>query len=93
MCAEEIKRAKDEVERKKVKEERRKEKALQAAGDAAKPAAQSAPEAAAVAAPAKAQMTDTPVAFLFPGQGSQAVGMLKVGCSLVLLNINSQGHI
>ncbi|BDA43424.1 Malonyl CoA-acyl carrier protein transacylase [Coccomyxa sp. Obi] len=74
---EEIKRAKDEVEHKKMKEERRKKKALQAAGDAGKPAAQSGPEAAAVAAPAKAQVPDTPVAFLFPGQGSQAVGMLK----------------
>ena len=53
----------DEAERKRGKEERRKAKA----------------DAAAAAAPAKpAAVPATPIAFLFPGQGSQAVGMLKV---------------
>ena len=55
----------DEAERKRGKEERRKAKA--------------AADAAAAAAPAKpAAVPATPIAFLFPGQGSQAVGMLKV---------------
>ena len=62
-----------------MKEERRKKKALQAAGEAASPAAlPSASQSATVPAPTKAQVQETPVAFLFPGQGSQAVGMLKV---------------
>ena len=51
----------DEAERKRGKEERRKAKA----------------DAAAAAAPAKpAAVPATPIAFLFPGQGSQSVGML-----------------
>lgn len=75
--AEELKRAEDEVERQKMKEERRKKKALQAAGKAAVPAALPS-QSAAVAAPTKAQVPDALVAFLFPGQGSQTVGMLKV---------------
>lgn len=76
--AEEIKRARDEVERKKRKEEKRKRQAVIEAG----------PEtvAASPAQVAVAQVAATPVAFLFPGQGSQAVGMLKVrACDRVLL--------
>ncbi|GAB4817244.1 hypothetical protein N2152v2_004290 [Parachlorella kessleri] len=53
-----------EEERKAAKEERRKAKAAAAA-------------AGEGAAPAKPAVPATPVAFLFPGQGSQAVGMLK----------------
>lgn len=38
------------------------------------------PQAAAASAPAKPKAAPSgPIAFLFPGQGSQAVGMLKVG--------------
>lgn len=36
-------------------------------------------QAGAAAAPAKPKAPSGPIAFLFPGQGSQAVGMLKVG--------------
>lgn len=40
-------------------------------------------QAAAAAAPAKPKAAPSgPVAFLFPGQGSQAVGMLKVRMGL-----------
>lgn len=61
-----LKRQRDEAERRAAREERRKAKA--------------AAEAAAAAAPPRPPpVADTPVAFLFPGQGSQAVGMLKVG--------------
>ena len=63
--AEAQKRVRDEAERKRGKEERRKAKA--------------AADAAAAAGPAKpVAVPATPIAFLFPGQGSQAVGMLKV---------------
>lgn len=60
-----LKRQRDEAERKRTREERRKAKA--------------AAEAAAASAPPKPVAPAGPVAFLFPGQGSQAVGMLKVG--------------
>lgn len=36
-------------------------------------------QAGAAAAAAKPKAPSGPIAFLFPGQGSQAVGMLKVG--------------
>ncbi|KAI3426449.1 hypothetical protein D9Q98_008816 [Chlorella vulgaris] len=62
-----LKRARDEAELKKAKEERRKARA------AADVAATTAP----AATPARAKVQETPIAFLFPGQGSQAVGMLK----------------
>ena len=66
---EELKRQRDAEERQRAKEERRKAKAEAAASGAA---------------PAKPAVPATPIAFLFPGQGSQAVGMLKVGaCSCV----------
>ena len=42
-------------------------------------AAAEAASAPAGQAGARAAVPDTPIAFLFPGQGSQAVGMLKVG--------------
>lgn len=67
-AAEVLKRARDEAELKKAKEERRKAPA------AADVAATTAP----AATPARAKVQETPIAFLFPGQGSQAVGMLKV---------------
>ena len=66
--AEELKRQRDAAELKKGKEQRR---AARVAADAAAAAGPATP-AAKPAAPA------TPIAFLFPGQGSQAVGMLKV---------------
>ncbi|EFN56454.1 hypothetical protein CHLNCDRAFT_22513 [Chlorella variabilis] len=65
--AEELKRQRDAAELKKGKEQRR---AARVAADAAAAAGPATP-AAKPAAPA------TPIAFLFPGQGSQAVGMLK----------------
>lgn len=65
---EELKRAKDTAERKTAKEERRKAKA--------------AALAAGVVMPSKPVAKNTPVAFLFPGQGSQAVGMLKESAHL-----------
>ncbi len=80
-CAEDVKRAKDEEVRQKQKEERRKQKAAaEAAAKAGKPV-EKATGKAAVAAPAATPapaVPQTPIAFLFPGQGSQAVGMLKV---------------
>lgn len=68
-CAEELKRKRDEEEKKRAKEERR----------AARAAAAAAAAAGVAAAPAKPKVPATPIGFLFPGQGSQAVGMLKVG--------------
>ena len=58
-----LKRARDEKERKEAKAERRKAKAAAAA--------------AGVALPVKKPAPTGPIGFLFPGQGSQAVGMLK----------------
>ncbi len=68
------KRKRDEEERKRYKEERRKAKLAEIAAKAG-PAA----GAGTAAAPARPAVPATPIAFLFPGQGSQAVGMLKVG--------------
>ena len=66
LSAEDLKRKRDAEERKAAKEERRKAKAAaEAAG------------ASAAVAPKPAAVPVTPIAFLFPGQGSQAVGMLK----------------
>ena len=50
-----------------------------AAPEAGPAAAAEAASAPAGQAGARAAVPDTPIAFLFPGQGSQAVGMLKVG--------------
>lgn len=69
---EEVRRAKDLAERKKAKEERRKARTAAAEAGAGASAASSS------AAAAKPPVPATPIAFLFPGQGSQAVGMLKV---------------
>ena len=60
---EELKRVRDEKELKAAKTERRKAKAAAAA--------------AGVVLPVKKAVPQGPIAFLFPGQGSQAVGMLK----------------
>ena len=60
---EEQKRAKDEKERKEAKAARRKAKAEAVA--------------AGVTLPVKKPAPTGPIGFLFPGQGSQAVGMLK----------------
>lgn len=62
--AEALKRSRDAAERKKEKQEKKK--------------ARAAAEAEAAEAPARPSVPATPIAFLFPGQGSQAVGMLKV---------------
>ncbi len=83
-----LKRAKDDIIRKKLRADKKARRAaLEAAGVPVEPTTSDMPTIrghlpppstkaapAAPAAPAKA----TPVAFLFPGQGSQAVGMLKV---------------
>ena len=53
--------------------------AKDAAGADTAPSAEPAPAAQSSAAVPAAPVKDTPVAFLFPGQGSQAVGMLQVG--------------
>ncbi|PSC70866.1 malonyl -acyl carrier transacylase [Micractinium conductrix] len=58
-----LKRSRDAAERKKEKQEKKK--------------ARAAAEAEAAEAPARPSVPATPIAFLFPGQGSQAVGMLK----------------
>jgi len=83
---EEEKRVKDEEERKVAKAERRKAKAealaagvvLQSSAAAAGQADASGASSGGVAGAVK----DTPIAFLFPGQGSQAVGMLKESADL-----------
>lgn len=70
--------------RQKQKEERRKQKAaVEAALKSCKPAEGKAAGKPAAAAPASEPAPapaapQTPIAFLFPGQGSQALGMLKV---------------
>jgi [acyl-carrier-protein] S-malonyltransferase len=79
--AEEVKRGKDEVERKKRKAEKQRQKALQEAAGAAALEQQAETLAPSEAVPAAMATPVTPVAFLFPGQGSQAVGMLKVTSS------------
>jgi len=63
---EELKRAKDEEDRKREKRERKEKQAAIAAN----------PALAAAAAQSKAS-PNTPISFLFPGQGSQAVGMVE----------------
>lgn len=91
MCAEVGKRAKDDVLRKKLRAEKKARRAaLEAAGVPVEPTVSDMPTIrghlpppkvpAAPAPPAEpvAQVRATPVAFLFPGQGSQAVGMLQV---------------
>jgi len=60
---EDLKRAKDEAERRAAKDARRRAKAAAAAAGITLPVRRAAPQG--------------PIAFLFPGQGSQAVGMLK----------------
>jgi hypothetical protein len=77
--AEAIWRAKETKARKARKAERRAKRAAAAAAigtieelPAGKPASAGAPAAQPKPAP------QTPIGFLFPGQGSQAVGMLKV---------------
>lgn len=72
---EDVKRAKDEAARKAAKEERKKAKAAARAAQATADAATEPTTTTAVAAPRPPPQG--PVAFLFPGQGSQAVGMLK----------------
>jgi acyl transferase domain-containing protein len=69
--AEEIKRAKD-LEAKKRRKAERKAQSVGLAVEAAAPSKQE-------VAPAKKTVEQsTPIAFVFPGQGSQAVGMLQV---------------
>ena len=61
---EEAKRARDAADRAREKKEHKARQAAIARGEVVAPAVAAAPK-------------DTPVAFLFPGQGSQAVGMAK----------------
>jgi hypothetical protein len=92
VCAEALKREKDTVLRRKLRAEKKARRAaLEAAaasGESLKakgppeaieeiPSAVTIVPAAVPALPVKS----TPVAFLFPGQGSQAVGMLKVSAA------------
>ena len=90
-AAEVAKRKKDREERQRLKADRRRKQAKPAVVEvnAGGPSVQPAPAAASEASPAPAAhpgsvpavrrpVPDTPIAFLFPGQGSQAVGMLKV---------------
>ena len=82
--AEVLKRAKDDVIRKKLRAEKKARRAaLEAAGVPVEPTVSDMPTIrghlpppSAAAAPV-APVKTTPVAFLFPGQGSQALGMLK----------------
>ena len=83
-----LKRAKDDVIRKKLRAEKKARRAaLEAAGVPVEPTVSDMPtirghapppSKAAVPAALVVPVKATPVAFLFPGQGSQAVGMLKV---------------
>ena len=74
--AEEAWRAKETKARKARKAERRAKKAAAAAAVGTIQELPADKPAAPVASPKPAPQT--PIAFLFPGQGSQAVGMLKV---------------
>ena len=69
--AEVLKNKRDKEERQRLKAERRRKQAVVVEVDATN-------AAPALPLPAPAKGPDTPIAFLFPGQGSQAVGMLKV---------------
>ncbi len=79
---EELRRQKDEVERKKAKAERRRRKAAAAAasssGDQPVPAVEGSRLETTSALQTSVPVPKTSIAFLFPGQGSQALGMLKV---------------
>ena len=79
--AEDVRRKQELAERKAKKEKRRQQKAAEAEAAAA---ALQASSSTAAAAPASSAPTG-PIAFMFPGQGSQAVGMLKVTTSMLLL--------
>lgn len=84
---EEEKRVKDEDERKVAKAERRKAKAeALAAGVVLQPSSSSSSAATgradASSGGVAGAIKDTPIAFLFPGQGSQSVGMLKESADL-----------
>ena len=73
---EELKRAREEQDRKAAKEERRKAKlAAKSSKTSSYSSSSSATTTAAI--PTKKKVVEGPITFLFPGQGSQAVGMLK----------------
>lgn len=99
--AEDIRRAQETKERKAAKAERRRRKAAAAAGIGSiqeLPASTGSDKAADPAA-VQQRAPQTPVAFLFPGQGSQAVGMLKVSRQAQMQHSNApfavswQGHL
>ena len=79
------KRQKDKEARRRMREARRAKQAgvsitVNAGADASSaPSTSAQPSAAVPAAVERKPAVDGPIAFLFPGQGSQAVGMLKVG--------------
>lgn len=75
--AEEVKRGKDIEAKKRRKAERKAKRA-----DVAKAQASISTQAEHQDANAQSVVAATPVAFVFPGQGSQAVGMLQVGTTL-----------
>ena len=104
MCAEALKREKDTMLRRKLRAEK---KARRAALEAAAASGESSkakglpevieeiPSAVTMlpaTVPAKA-MKATPVAFLFPGQGSQAVGMLKVSVAGPAVSSSNMNHL
>ena len=80
MHAEVAKRKRDTEERRRLKAAKlAKQQGVAIIVNAGAPPPASASAAAPAAAPAAAKPApNTPIAFLFPGQGSQAVGMLKV---------------
>lgn len=73
--AEAVKSKKDKEERQRLKAERRRKQAAAVAVTV-----DAAASVSIAARPSSIKAPDTPIAFLFPGQGSQAVGMLKVRC-------------
>ena len=93
LAPEELRRQKDEVERKKAKAKRRSRKAAAAAasssGDQLVTAVEGSRPETTSALQTSVPVPKTPIAFLFPGQGSQALGMLKVS-TLVASHLRQQ---
>lgn len=78
MSPEEVRRKQEIAERKAKKEKRKQEKLSAAESSAAQKASVPAVTPQSEAAQTRKPAPTGPVAFVFPGQGSQAVGMLKV---------------
>ena len=78
LSTEEVRRKQEIAERKAKKEKRKQEKLSAAESSAAQKASVLAVTPQPEAAQTRKPVPTGPVAFVFPGQGSQAVGMLKV---------------